>query len=307
MKFYPFVLILIFTFLLNCQEEGKEEDKSYSADLIEVLGPKEKGVFDSLNVPDSLKNEVRNISNFNYYESGVRADDSPLAHNDGPFSEFLKLKNKAKLKELYQLTFNKNIPVSLYSSIAVSQRIPKLIPVFYSRILNTDEKVYSENGCLVGDLHPSEIFYNEYFSKFEENLASQDPMIKILDSISIFHKNTTRYVIIQALRHRIYPEHFQKQMEKLAFNNENPYVLLYLSNNFKNRYKDQLQNTMISYLSKPIKDEYQDYSKDALMVELMRYRNPKNKKIIENYSKNNYMINSNPEFITLKEANGIVK
>ena len=119
MKFHPFVLILIFTFLLNCQEEGKEEENLYSADLIEVLGPKEKGVFDSLNVPDSLKNEVRNISNFNYYESGVRAHDNPLAHNDGPFSEFLKLKNKAKLKELYQLTFNKNIPVSLYSSIVI--------------------------------------------------------------------------------------------------------------------------------------------------------------------------------------------
>lgn len=307
MKFLQFLLLLFFTFLLNCKKEVPAVENSYSTNLIEVLGPKEKGIFDSINVPLSVKNEVRNISNFNYYESGIRAYDNPTANNDGPFSEFLKLKKKASLKELYQLTFNKNIPVSLYASIAVSEKIPKLKPVFYTRILNTDKKVYSEDGCLIGDLHPSEIFYNEYLINLDENLLNQDPLLKILDSISIYHRNTTRYVLNQALRHRIYPESFKKQLEKMAFDNENPYVLLYLSKYFRNRYKEQLQNTIVSYLSKPIKDEYQDYSKDALMVELMRYRNPKNKKLIENYSKDNYMINSDPEFINLKEANGITE
>lgn len=307
MKFLQFLLLLIFTCLLNCKKEVPAEENSYSTDLIDVLGPKEKAIFDSINVPLSVKNEVRNISNFNYYESGIRAHDDPTANNDSPFSEFLKLKKKANLKELYRLTFNQNIPVSLYSSIAVAEKIPKLTPVFYTRILNIDKKVYSEDGCLFGDLHPSEIFYNEYLINLDENLLNQDPLLKTLDSISIYHRNTTRYVLNQALRHRIYPESFQKQLEKMAFDNENPYVLLYLSKYFRNRYKEQLQNTIVSYLSKPINDEYQDYSKDTLMVELMRYRNPKNKKMIENYSKDNDMINSDPEFINLKEANGITE
>ena len=175
-------------------------------------------------------------------------------------------------------------------------------------------KVYEVSGNITQTKVLPEIFQNlqdKNLSKTAVVLLDENLLPAALDSLSeVEFLNITMGFPLKnlnfsnAMKQLFY---LQKQLEKLAFNNENPYVLLYLINNFKNRYKDQLQNTMISYLSKPIKDEYQDYSKDALMVELMRYRNPKNKKIIENYSKNNYMINSNPEFITLKEANGIVK
>lgn len=185
MNFKYFILFSLFTFFINCEEKKSEKKVIFSTILVEVLGPKDKGIFDSANVPENLKDEVRKITKFNYFDTGTlgKIDSISYFEEDNPFFEFEKLKNKANIKELYQLTFNKNIPVSLYSSIAISKKIPKLTSIFYSRILNIEKKVYSQNGCLVGDLHPSEIFYNEYLKNIDEKEEKTDQLLEILDSI----------------------------------------------------------------------------------------------------------------------------
>ena len=163
--FYLFILALIF---FNCKENEKTQKDLYSANLVEVLGPKEKGIFDSLKVPNHLRKEVKNISNLNYFDSGVIGKEDPNIKYATPFSEFEKLKKKGHIKEIYQLTFNKNTVVSLYSYIDIAKKIPELTPIFYSRLLSIKKEIYSENGCLVGNLYPSEIFYNEYLKKVDE-------------------------------------------------------------------------------------------------------------------------------------------
>lgn len=293
-------IILIF---FSCK---KEKEAYLSSDqLVEVLGPKEKGVFDSISVPLNIKEEVKSISSLNYFDTGVIGKGNPDIESVSPFSEFEKLKMKADIKELYRLTFNKNLAVSLYSYIAVAEKIPNLTPVFYSRLLNVKQKIYSKNGCLVGDLNPSEIFYNEYLRKVDENQERTDLILQKLDSISIYSKNTTTYVLNQALRHRIYSESFQDRLEELAFAEENPYTLLYLSRNFRERYKNRLEKSIVVYLKKVVNDQYSDYSKNKLTVELMKFKNPDNKDLIERLSKNNSILRVDEEYKQLKKSNEI--
>ena len=296
---YAFIILIFF----SCK---KEKEAYLSSDqLVEVLEPKEKGVFDSINVPLNIKEEVKSISSLNYFDTGVIGKGNPDIESVSPFSEFEKLKMKADIKELYRLTFNKNLAVSLYSYIAVAEKIPNLTPVFYSRLLNVKQKIYSKNGCLVGDLNSSEIFYNEYLRKVDENQERTDLILQKLDSISIYSKNTTTYVLNQALRHRIYPESFQDRLEELAFAEENPYTLLYLSRNFRERYKNRLEKSIVVYLKKVVNEQYSDYSKNKLTVELMKFKNPDNKDLIERLSKNNSILRVDEEYKQLKKSNGI--
>lgn len=296
---YAFIILIFF----SCK---KEKEAYLSSDqLVEVLGQKEKGVFDSISVPLNIKEEVKSISSLNYFDTGVIGKGNPDIESVSPFSEFEKLKMKADIKELYRLTFNKNLAVSLYSYIAVAEKIPNLTPVFYSRLLNVKQKIYSKNGCLVGDLNSSEIFYNEYLRKVDENQERTDLILQKLDSISIYSKNTTTYVLNQALRHRIYPESFQDRLEELAFAEENPYTLLYLSRNFRERYKNRLEKSIVVYLKKVVNEQYSDYSKNKLTVELMKFKNPDNKDLIERLSKNNSILRVDEEYKQLKKSNGI--
>ena len=273
--------------------------------LVEVFGPKEKGIFDSLKVPNHLKNEVKSISNLNYFDSGVIGNENPDIKFATPYSEFEKLKQKANIKEIYQLTFNKNTVVSLYSYIAIAEKIPQLTPIFYSRLLNVNKEIYSENGCIVGNLKPSEIFYNEYLKEVDEQSEGKDLILKKLDSISIYHDRTSTYVLNQALRHRIYPEIFQSRFEELGFKQENPYVLLYLSKNFGERYKEKLQKSIISYLKRTINEPFTEYSKNQLIIELMRFKNTQNKNLIDKLLENNFILNNEKEVQQLKKYNGI--
>lgn len=306
MRIFHLSIVALLVFL-SCKENKNGQKDKYSADFVEVLGPKGKGIFDSVNVPNHLKNEIKGISKLNYFDSGVEGKKFSYNEEISPFTEFLKLKSKANIKELYQLTFNKNQVVSLYSYIAVAERIPELNPIFYSRLLNIKDKIYSENGCLVGELHPSEIFYNEYLNQVDEDQTKDDKTLRKLDSISVFNSNATKYVLNQALRHRIYPECFQKRFEELAFERKDPYALLYMSKNFRERYKGKLPLTIISYLKITANNQYQDYSRNALILELMKYKNPSNKNLIEKLLENNFILKDNKEVNLLKEANGILK
>ena len=146
--------------------------------------------------------------------------------------------------------------------------------------------------------------------KEAENLLATDTLqaavqVQKLDSISIYSKNTTTYVLNQALRHRIYSESFQDRLEELAFAEENPYTLLYLSRNFRERYKNRLEKSIVVYLKKVVNEQYSDYSKNKLTVELMKFKNPDNKDLIERLSKNNSILRVDEEYKQLKKSNGI--
>ncbi|MBV6881546.1 hypothetical protein NG800_016385 [Epilithonimonas ginsengisoli] len=298
-------LLLLFIFF-NCKKEDRKSDL-YSTELVEVLGPKEKGLYDSLNVPANLRDEVKKISSFNYFDTGVLGHQNPNIEYATPFSEFEKLKKKATIKEIYQLTFNKNPVVTLYSYIEVADRIPKLTPLFYSRLLNLKKEIYSQNGCIIGDLPPSQIFYDEYLKNVNEDKQAKDLILRKLDSISIYGNNTTNYVLNQALRHRVYPEYFHNRLEELAFAKQNPYVLLYLTKHFREQYKDRLQKSIISYLEKTNDDSYEDFSKNTLILELMKFKNPDNKKLLEKLLENNFILKDDHEVNLLKKGNGITK
>lgn len=305
MRIYLIFLLLLFIFF-NCKKEDRKRDL-YSTELVEVLGPKEKGLYDSLNVPANLRDEVKKISSFNYFDTGVLGHQNPNIEYATPFSEFEKLKKKATIKEIYQLTFNKNPVVSLYSYIEVANRIPKLTPLFYSRLLNLKKEIYSQNGCIIGDLPPSQIFYDEYLKNVNEDKQAKDLILRKLDSISIYGNNTTTYVLNQALRHRVYPEYFHNRLEELAFAKQNPFVLLYLTKHFREQYKDRLQKSIISYLEKTNDDSYEDFSKNSLILELMKFKNPDNKKLLEKLLENNFILKDDHEVNLLKKGNGITK
>lgn len=187
------------------------------------------------------------------------------------------------------------------------QKVRLCLHRYSIRLLNVKRKLYSENACLIGDLQSSEIYYNEYLKKVDEGVVKTDKVLNKLDSISIMSDHTTAYVLNQALRHRIYPESFHNRIEYLAFRKQNPYVLLYLSKHFRNRYQDQLQKSIISYFKDTDSYTNQDFSIDALILELMRFKNPVNKNLIEKLLKNNSILESDLEVNHLKPANGLTK
>lgn len=258
-------IFLIILILFSCK---KKEDVSY-AKIIEDF-PTEKAVLDSKDVPEYLKSVVLNISKINGYENGVLAKGQIKAAN---FENFKELKSLASTKDLVLLTKNKNNVVALYSAIALSEaNYSDIDKVFLDFLKNRKSKVETQNGCVISKEIIAVAFYKNYL--FSEK--KEEKLLRKLDSLVLY--NTSEEELLRyAFKNRLYPSHFKKQIEKLAFVDKNKDAIIYLSNWYKADYNQKLQLEFKSLLNK---DSLNYYQFETYIRELVRFNNISNNDFI---------------------------
>lgn len=258
-------IFLIILILFSCK---KKEDVSY-AKIIEDF-PTEKAVLDSKDVPEYLKSVVLNISKINGYENGVLAKGQIKAAN---FENFKELKSLASTKDLVLLTKNKNNVVALYSAIALSEaNYSDIDKVFLDFLKNRKSKVETQNGCVIGEEIIAVAFYKNYL--FSEK--KEEKLLRKLDSLVLY--NTSEEELLRyAFKNRLYPSHFKKQIEKLAFVDKSKDAIVYLSNWYRADYNQKLQLEFKSLLNK---DSLNYYQFETYIRELVRFNNISNNDFI---------------------------
>lgn len=258
-------IFLIILILFSCK---KKEDVSY-AKIIEDF-PTEKAVLDSKDVPEYLKSVVLNISKINGYENGVLAKGQIKAAN---FENFKELKSLASTKDLVLLTKNKNNVVALYSAIALSEaNYSDIDKVFLDFLKNRKSKVETQNGCVIGEEIIVVAFYKNYL--FSEK--KEEKLLRKLDSLVLY--NTSEEELLRyAFKNRLYPSHFKKQIEKLAFVDKNKDAIVYLSNWYRADYNQKLQLEFKGLLNK---DSLNYYQFETYIRELVRFNNISNNDFI---------------------------
>ena len=259
-------IFLIILILFSCK---KKEDVSY-AKIIEDF-PTEKAVLDSKDVPEYLKSVVLNISKINGYENGVLAKGQIRAAN---FENFKQLKSLASTKDLVLLTKNKNNVVALYSAIALSEaNYSDIHKVFLDFLKNRKSKVETQNGCVISKEIIAVAFYKNYL--FSEK--KEEKLLRKLDSLVLY--NTSEEELLRyAFKNRLYPSHFKKQIEKLAFVDKSKDAIIYLSNWHKVDYSQKLQLEFKSLLNK---DSLNYYQFETYIRELVRFNNISNNDFIK--------------------------
>ena len=259
-------IFLIILILFSCK---KKEDVSY-AKIIEDF-PTEKAVLDSKDVPEYLKSVVLNISKINGYENGVLAKGQIKAAN---FENFKELKSLASTKDLVLLTKNKNNVVALYSAIALSEaNYSDIHKVFLDFLKNRKSKVETQNGCVISKEIIAVAFYKNYL--FSEK--KEEKLLRKLDSLVLY--NTSEEELLRyAFKNRLYPSHFKKQIEKLAFVDKNKDAIIYLSNWYKADYNQKLQLEFKNLLNK---DSLNYYQFETYIRELVRFNNISNNDFIK--------------------------
>lgn len=259
-------IFLIILILFSCK---KKEDVSY-AKIIEDF-PTEKAVLDSKDVPEYLKSVVLNISKINGYENGVLAKGQIKAAN---FENFKELKSLASTKDLVLLTKNKNNVVALYSAIALSEaNYSDIDKVFLDFLKNRKSKVETQNGCVIGEEIIAVAFYKNYL--FSEK--KEEKLLRKLDSLVLY--NTSEEELLRyAFKNRLYPSHFKKQIEKLAFVDKNKDAIIYLSNWYRADYNQKLQLEFKNLLNK---DSLNYYQFETYIRELVRFNNISNNDFIK--------------------------
>ena len=258
-------IFLIILILFSCK---KKEDVSY-AKIIEDF-PTEKAVLDSKDVPEYLKSVVLNISKINGYENGVLAKGQIKAAN---FENFKELKSLASTKDLVLLTKNKNNVVALYSAIALSEaNYSDIHKVFLDFLKNRKSKVKTQNGCVISKEIIAVAFYKNYL--FSEK--KEEKLLRKLDSLVLY--NTSEEELLRyAFKNRLYPSHFKKQIEKLAFVDKSKDAIVYLSNWYRADYNQKLQLEFKSLLNK---DSLNYYQFETYIRELVRFNNISNNDFI---------------------------
>lgn len=259
-------IFLIILILFSCK---KKEDVSY-AKIIEDF-PTEKAVLDSKDVPEYLKSVVLNISKINGYENGVLAKGQIKAAN---FENFKELKSLASTKDLVLLTKNKNNVVALYSAIALSEaNYSDIHKVFLDFLKNRKSKVETQNGCVISKEIIAVAFYKNYL--FSEK--KEEKLLRKLDSLVLY--NTSEEELLRyAFKNRLYPSHFKKQIEKLAFVDKSKDAIVYLSNWYRADYNQKLQLEFKSLLNK---DSLNYYQFETYIRELVRFNNISNNDFIK--------------------------
>ncbi len=290
------IILISVIFLFSCK---KEKDPVYSELLIENWDNSKDAVFDTLRVPQHLRDIVKHISIINTYQTGDIGKGTEKPANAENFKKLVEL---ASEDELLSLINNKNITVAVYASVGLLERKPELIDKVFSNFLNLKTKVHTKYGCIIGDQNPAEPLYRKYLYAIPGKNGQSDQLLKKLDSIIIFNPNSPRSLLLEVFRYKNYPKNYRKRIETLAFKNHEIFAAIYLSHWHKGDYIDALQKEFISIIKN---DTLVGISKDIYLKELLSFRNPSNKEFILNYIKKDTLFSDEIEIRRELEANDI--
>lgn len=287
-------LVSFAAFLFNCKQEKKVE----YTDIIDVLDNTHDAVFDTLTVPEHLRNIVKQISRVNTYETGVLAKGQVESEN---FENFKKLTEMASDDELLSLLNNKNKTVAVYAAVRLLNRKPELLEELFQKFLNLKFKVHTRNGCIFEDQSPAEPLYSDYYRSLNFENIRTDAKLRRLDSLIILNPNSPESLLREAFRYRVYPKNFIKRIEILAFKNHSISAINYLNKWVKGDYSNLLQKEFISM----IENDSLAVNKKKYVAELLSFNNVKNKEFFIRYLKKDTISSNDTEIIWKLNDNGV--
>lgn len=180
----------------------------------------------------------------------VETDCVGIACQEGKqYLNFQKLKSRINEKELIELSNHENSILRIYASIDLIESNKGNVVAMFSNELMKKDTVPMVRGCIIEDLSTASIIYNEYrgrfiFSVYAEDLSinetqkkidgllKTDQQLKKLDSIILNTENDLDWLFYARIfENRIFKESDLKIIEKMAFEYNNSYAMLYLKSN----------------------------------------------------------------------------
>lgn len=293
------ILCAIFIISLSSCNKKEEKNPVISDLLIDDFDFTKDAVFDTLNVPQHLRKVVKNISTVNVYETGVQGKGPAVYTN---FENFKKLSASASEKELLALTDNKNNTVAVYAAVGLLDKNKQYTVSVFQKMLRRKGIVHIEDGCLLGDDHPTEpIYWKHYYQLKQEELKS-DSDLKQLDSLLLFMPASSELILTTALRNRTYSDGLKKQIAKQAFENHRTPALLYLNSWHKKEYSEPIQEEFLKLIKN---DSIDDGHKRKYLSMLLSFNNMENKKAVLNYIKKDSLWKEEGQIISQLEHTGI--
>lgn len=189
---------------------------------------------------DNIVRKIAEVNEIQYEHVGITGQPSENYQN------FKKLKEKADIPTLLQLTESKNPVVACYASWALIDKQYSDLATIFSKYLNSDKSVATFSGCIKSENNLSSEFYHRFWNKTKDKRTNQK-LIK-LDSLILYHDNPYWLLLNRALENRVYPKSYNQRIATLAFEKVYKEAIFYLSNWYKTEYNDQLKQALVKYL-----------------------------------------------------------
>ena len=199
-------------------------------------------VFSSTACRKSTEEIVQNMAGINMVQAERIGFGGEKSRN---YQNFEKLKKRVDNSTLLQLVNHENAVVSCYASWAlVDREYPDLAAIF-NKFLKENKKVTTFSGCIFSSDYVSNEFYHHYWAKVENK--ESDKTLTTLDSLIIYQNNPDWLLLRRALENRVYPKTYNPQISFLAFEQGLSEAIFYLSDWFKEDYKDEIFESLIKY------------------------------------------------------------
>lgn len=244
-----------------------------------------------------IVNEIEKINEYHHEYVGFS-----LGENH---KNFQTLKSKASIEELVKLTEHKNPVVIAYSANALFDKKYQKADEVFAKILKNDSIVEEISGDLWSESRISNIVYHHYWNSVNINDRETDKMLIKLDSLSLHNDDTHWLILLRAFNNRLYTKDYQPQIEYLAFKKLNKDAIFYLSNWYKADYKNQIEQTLLSYLERTDFQEVGVSYYYDIVAEILKFRNFKNdERIINKMKKDTFWLRRESSFVSLLEKYG---
>ena len=231
-------------------------------------------VFGQVNDLRTIVDKIAEINELQHEHVGYAGAESENYKN------FEQLKDVASVKELVQLTDNKNATVACYAGWALADKTYLDLATILNKFIMNDKQVATFSGCIKSQDNISSILYHRYWNNVDETQKSSDIILIKLDSIVLYSENPDWLLLKRALGNRIYQEPYKSQIVILAFDKGHRDAIFYLSNWHKAEYVDRIKVALVKYLKKTDfkSTGTTDYYKTV--EELFKFKDPEIKKEI---------------------------
>ncbi len=224
------------------------------------------------NCQDSLINEIVKVEEVHFSAVGVGGVLSEQ------YKRYLTLRENFSVEELVCLLENKSPVIRLYAAWALADKKYSNLDAVFQKFLSQDKKVNIFMGCVKDKVNISHILYYRYWTSLKLEEKENDTILFKLDSIILIKSKT--YLLSYSLNNRLFPRSFNPMIENLAFKRLNFEALFYLSNWYREQYKEKLRKAFVKVLVKTKFSRISSSIYYQIISELLKVGNSKTKCII---------------------------
>lgn len=202
---------------------------------------------------------IESIIKHNVYES------EQTGYSGSPskqYENFMQLTQLLSKEEMAQLTNHKNGVLRTYATTYLIKEKDTDPTLLFSNEVNRNETIKTLRGCLGGNDRTSDIIYYSYWNKIrteaakgisyelndlveeaENKKVKTDVKMKEMDSIIVSGSDKVGWLLyVQAFENNNFEKTLMPKIEKLGFQQNNPYALGYLISNYPDLYKVSVYN-----------------------------------------------------------------